>query len=133
MKLNLNTHEYLISCDTINKYLVKNLYKRPKIEKVSLQINLSQFQKTANSNLLIGSYLLFRFLFFVFPNVSIKSLEFQSGTDNTNFYSINFNFFNNYEIYCFFLSLLFENLHNLKDMNFVFSEKKTSFQKHKKI
>ena len=103
MKLNLNTHEYLISCDTINKYFLKNLYKRPRIVKVSLQINLSQFQKTTNSNVLIGSYLLFRFLFLVFPSVSIKSLEFQSSMDNTNSYNINFNFFNNHEIYCFFL------------------------------
>jgi hypothetical protein len=113
----LSSANYLLQCDLINKYILKNIYQQPKIEKIEFQVFLKDFlissnffnKKDINNNIQIKAclflYLIFNFSpFIIFQlNKENKSLklrnegEFIMKMEITDFNHIN-NFMSNFLI-----------------------------------
>jgi len=72
-KFNHSVHEYLLNSDLINKYNLRNIYKKPKLKKVVIHFPINNLLQSNSfgSNLQIKSFfnlsrVIFYFLFYKF-------------------------------------------------------------------
>jgi len=69
---NSNQHEYLLTCDLINKYCLKHVSQKPKIEELRISDDSSHEYLTFDRNLKAKKILFFNLVFGLWPNFSIK-------------------------------------------------------------
>jgi hypothetical protein len=112
-KFNQSVHEYLLNCDLTNKYNLKNIYKKPKLEKVILHFPINNLPKSHSSgnNLQVKSFLIFHILFFTLSFINFGKIKISnhsnSGVDPQ--YSLKILLLNQEDINLFLLNLLVEN------------------------
>lgn len=71
----MSSSQYLQKSDLLNKYLIKSVYKMPKVSGIILQFNLKNFIKScsnSSSSLEIESYLLFYLLYSLSPYLTFN-------------------------------------------------------------
>jgi hypothetical protein len=45
-KTNFKHNDYLYNCDFVNKYAIKTIYQKPKLQKISISFSINQLKKT---------------------------------------------------------------------------------------
>ena len=139
------THNYLSTCDLINKYNLLNVNKVPKLNKIVLKLSsrdlLSAVESLGkseiNSEIQVKSY----FLLYIFssyqPYIKFRvSKKLKGENDN---YSLEIDIFSKEDIYSFLISFFIENWNKLsledfslwkrKGFNFIFQQKKFIIEK----
>ena len=120
-KNNFNRSNYLCKYDLINKYLLTNIYSLPKIESINLNISLTSLlidQQDYNQlHLKIKTFIVFFLYTFNIPFLKYKNfIKYNkvNFTSNVNDFKISVNFSKKRIIHNFLISLLVENIDNLK-------------------
>jgi hypothetical protein len=120
-KFNHSVHEYLLDCDLINKYTLKNIYKRPKLKKVIVHFpinNLLQSNSFGN-NLQVKSFLIFHVLFFILPFINFDKIKTNSCLINPE-YSLKIILSNEEDIHLFLINLFVENSSQFEKPSLIF-------------
>jgi hypothetical protein len=109
-RFNIKQNEYLLDCDSINKYSIKSIYKKPKIEKVSISFPLNTFSSisSVDSNLQVKSMLIFYTLFSLISYINFKKIKLKKSVSDANF-SLKILLSSKESIYFFFFNLIVEN------------------------
>lgn len=135
---NYHVHDYLLSCDIINKYSLQNIHKKPKLNKIIVHFSLKDFSytnATSNSNIQIRAILIFKIIFFLFPFISLNSIKLDKNSiQKKSEFSLKIILSNSEQINSFLNYLLIENfdrfekIHlNLLNKNIEFLESKNLF------
>jgi len=78
-KTNFKQNDYLYNCDFINKYAIKTIYQKPKLEKISINFSINQLKKSGmienDRTISLKSFLICYILFFFKPYCSYSVLE----------------------------------------------------------
>jgi len=76
-KFNHSVHEYLLNSDLINKYNLRNIYKKPKLKKVVIHFPINNLLQSNSfgSNLQIKSFLIFHVLFFTSSFINFDTIK----------------------------------------------------------
>ncbi len=133
-----NVHEYLLNCDLINKYSLKNIHKKPKLSKIIVHFSLKDFSytnTTSTLNIQTRAILIFEILFFLFPFVSLNAIKLdKSSIQKKSEFSLKIVLSNSEQINSFLNYLLIENFDkfekiqlNLLNKNIEFLESKNLF------
>lgn len=86
----MSSAHYLSNCDIINKYNIKNIYKQPKIKKITLRFFLKDLLSASdfinktdiNTNIQVKSILFFYILFNSMPSISFQNIKTGKYTKN---------------------------------------------------
>jgi hypothetical protein len=84
--------KYLLSCDNINKYNLKNIFLEPYIKKVTSHIFLKDFLTASdflnktdiNSNIQMKAVLFFYFIYSSFPDIVFQSIKVGKNSKKRN-------------------------------------------------
>ena len=130
-------NQYLSNCDLINKYNLKNIYQKPKLNKIILDFSLKNFVDSLNikenqerfNEIQIKSFLFLYLLTGAIPLINNKLIVLKNKEvkENVN-YSLKFSYGNDSSIYNFLFFFFFENfffiLKKNKNIFFFFNKKK---------
>jgi|TARA_B110000091_G_scaffold8982_1_gene8694 hypothetical protein len=126
--------DYLSTCDLINKYNIKNIYNKPKLDKIVLELNLENLinssdfsdKEQTNSNLQTLSYLtayILKFKPYINFNKSKLSLSKSTKLSVPANYSLKLSFSTKSEINNFLSSFFTKKWSELNSDDFSFLEK----------
>lgn len=111
-------NQYLSNCDLINKYNLKNIYQKPKLNKIILDFSLKNFVDSLNikenqerfNEIQIKSFLFLYLLTGAIPliNNKLMVLKNKEVKENVN-YSLKFSYGNDSSIYNFLFFFFIEN------------------------
>jgi len=78
-KTNFKHNDYLYNCDFVNKYAIKTIYQKPKLQKISISFSINQLKKTGiienDRTISLKSFLILYILFFFKPYCNYSVLE----------------------------------------------------------
>ena len=78
-KTNFKYNDYLYNCDFVNKYAIKTIYQKPKLQKISISFSINQLKKTGiienDRTISLKSFLILYILFFFKPYCNYSVLE----------------------------------------------------------
>jgi len=111
-------NQYLSNCDLINKYNLKNIYQKPKLNKIILDFSLKNFVDSLNikenqerfNEIQIKSFLFLYLLTGAIPLINNKLIVLKNKEvkENVN-YSLKFSYGNDSSIYNFLFFFFIEN------------------------
>lgn len=132
-----NVHEYLLNCDLINKYSLKNIHKKPKLSKIIVHFSLKNFSytnTTSTLNIQTRAILIFEILFFLFPFVSLNAIKLdKSSIQKKSEFSLKIVLSNSEQINSFLNYLLIENFDKFEKIQLNLLNKNIEFLESKKL
>ena len=135
-KTNFKQNDYLYNCDFVNKYAIKTIYQKPKLQKISVNFSINQLKKTGiienDRTISLKSFLILYILFFFKPYCNYSVLENKRVKIETINEKIELmiTLSNNEEINFFLRTLFVENWERVLEENFnLFTSKELSSKK----
>jgi hypothetical protein len=130
-------HEYLLGCDILNKYSLKNIHKKPKLSKIIVHFSLKDFSytnATNDFNTQIRAIIIFEIIFFLFPFISVNAVKLSKGSiqKKTDF-SLKIVLSTQEQINSFLNYLLIENFDRIEKQHMKLLSRKVDFLEHKKL
>lgn len=109
-KFNVKQNEYLLNCDSINKYNLKSVYKKPNVKKININFPVGAFSSvnTIDSNVHVKSMLIFYTFFSLISYINFKKIRLKKSVSEANF-SLKIILSDKESIYFFLFNLLMEN------------------------
>lgn len=134
---NFQHNNYMCNCDFVNKYAVKSIYKKPKIQKIVIKFSIDQLKKSEifeNDRIIsLKSFFILYILFFFKPFCSYtvlenKKIKIESVNEKID---LKITLSNKEEIYSFLRTLFVENGERVLEENFnLFNSKKLLLKQH---
>ena len=140
-KNNYIKSDYLLSCDTTNKYNLLSRYDVPEVKNIVLEfplkniINAFESKMSEEDNVLqIKAFLFFYLLFNTLPFINSNKLKIikKSDKDNESFFSLKIKVSEKKEINKFIIQLFIENIHNFLLEDFKLLQEKNLYQLNNK-
>ena len=131
--IDYNYNSYLSDCDLINKYNLKNIYQKPKLETIVMDFSIENDTNSLSGNSIKAALVLY-FISMLYPFVNIKKAKTNdmNKTKNTNIkYKFKIIFSNKNEINSILSTIFIENWNTLLLEDFILFNSK--FNKTKAI
>jgi len=131
IKINHNFNNYLINCDLLNKYNIKNINQTPKLKKIVVELPLEELLKASesssnseiNDDIQIQSFLILYLLSTFIPYIVFKKSK--KLKDSSKNFSVKFVLSQTSDINNFLVTFFIENWFKLKIQDFTLFKNKT--------